>query len=152
MATSIEERLAALQQSSKAELCSLWKVLLGTSPPGALRRELLIRILAYAMQAQAFGALADRTRQRLRELAQAVGTKSGVELSTTAMLQPGTRLVREWRQQKHLVRVEKEGFEYKGDYYDSLSKIARVITGTHWSGPLFFGLKSKSNQTLRSVQ
>jgi hypothetical protein len=57
-------------------------------------------------------------------------------------LSPGTRLVREWQGQTHQVTVLDKGFEYAGQTYASLSAIARHITGTPWSGPLFFGLKS----------
>ena len=56
---------------------------------------------------------------------------------------PGTRLVRQWRNQVHLVSVEAGGYEYQGVRYKSLSEVARLITGTRWSGPLFFGLKDK---------
>jgi Protein of unknown function (DUF2924) len=55
----------------------------------------------------------------------------------------GTRLVREWRDEVHLVNVQPNGYEYKGGRYKSLSQIARLITGTRWSGPLFFGIKSE---------
>ena len=58
------------------------------------------------------------------------------------VLNPGTRLVRQWQGQTHQVTVLDKGFEYAGQIYPSLSAIARQITGTPWSGPLFFGLKS----------
>jgi hypothetical protein len=61
-------------------------------------------------------------------------------VSSKATLKPGTRLVREWRHEVHLVNVEANGYEYKGGRYKSLSQIARLITGTRWSGPLFFGI------------
>lgn len=57
-------------------------------------------------------------------------------------LTPGTRLVRQWQGQTYQVTVLDSGFEFKGEQYSSLSAIARQITGTPWSGPLFFGLKS----------
>lgn len=56
-------------------------------------------------------------------------------------LSPGTLLVREWQGTNHQVTVLPTGFEYKGQHHTSLSAIARQITGTAWSGPLFFGLK-----------
>jgi hypothetical protein len=55
-------------------------------------------------------------------------------------LRPGARLVREWRGRTHTVIVTEDGFEYAGKSFLSLSKIAHVITGAHWSGPRFFGL------------
>ena len=57
---------------------------------------------------------------------------------------PGTRLVRQWGDRVHLVNVETNGYEYHGARYQSLSEIARLITGTRWSGPLFFGIKRES--------
>jgi hypothetical protein len=68
-------------------------------------------------------------------------------------IKPGTRLVRQWKEQVHVVEVEMEGYAYKGTRYKNLSEIARLITGTRWSGPLFFGLKDKqSNELSREVQ
>ena len=55
-------------------------------------------------------------------------------------LKPGARLVREWRGRTHTVTVAEDGFEYAGTRYPSLTKIAKKITGAHWSGPRFFGL------------
>jgi hypothetical protein len=59
---------------------------------------------------------------------------------------PGTVLVREWHGSKHQVSVLKDGFLYPSKRYGSLSQIARTITGTQWSGPLFFGLKARSER------
>jgi hypothetical protein len=60
---------------------------------------------------------------------------------TSSTLRSGARLLREWRGVTHEVLVAGEGFLYAGKTYKSLSAIARAITGTHWSGPLFFGIK-----------
>ena len=62
--------------------------------------------------------------------------------AASAVLTPGTRLLREWQGQTHHVTVLSDGFEYNGTPYRSLTAIARQITGTAWSGPLFFGLRS----------
>lgn len=59
-------------------------------------------------------------------------------------IRPGTRLVRQWGDRVHLVNVQANGYEYQGNRYQSLSEIARLITGTRWSGPLFFGIKHES--------
>ncbi len=55
-------------------------------------------------------------------------------------LKPGARLVREWHSRTHTVTVTEDGFEYAGATYPSLTKVAKKITGAHWSGPRFFGL------------
>jgi hypothetical protein len=62
-------------------------------------------------------------------------------LVSAPLLKPGTRLLREWQGRKHTVIVLEHGFEYEGERYLSLTQIARRITGAHWSGPRFFGLR-----------
>jgi hypothetical protein len=64
------------------------------------------------------------------------------EISAAPAIKPGTRLIRQWQDKTHVVTVKEQGYEYQGSLYQSLSEIARLITGTRWSGPLFFGLKS----------
>ena len=65
------------------------------------------------------------------------------EVTTAPSIKPGTRLVREWGNKVHVVEVDERGYIYAGSRYESLSQIARLITGTRWSGPLFFGLKKQ---------
>jgi hypothetical protein len=57
------------------------------------------------------------------------------------LLKPGTRLLREWGGKTHTVIALEDGFEHDGKRYQSLTQIARRITGAHWSGPRFFGLR-----------
>jgi hypothetical protein len=140
MTHPIESRLAELPELSRTALCDLWKEHFGTSPPTQLRRHLMIPILAYRIQEKAFGSLSAGARNRLRQLAEGFANNSQDVAPPKSTLKPGTRLVREWRGEVHLVNVEAGGYEYKGGRYDSLSRIARLITGTRWSGPLFFGI------------
>jgi hypothetical protein len=116
-----------------------------------MRRDFMIPILAYRIQEQAFGSLSPRARKRLEELARQIESSPSRSISDRPALKPGTRLVRQWGNHVHLVNVESKGFEYKGSRYRSLSEIAHVITGTKWSGPLFFGLKSKKNNSARAA-
>jgi len=67
-------------------------------------------------------------------------------------LKAGTMLVREWHRTTHRVTVEEQGFLFRGERYRSLSEIARTITGTRWSGPLFFGLKSKEQSDVTAIR
>ncbi len=60
------------------------------------------------------------------------------------------RLVREWRGRTHTVVVTEKGFEYSGKTYLSLSKIAEIITGAHWSGPRFFGLNCSETTSVQA--
>lgn len=63
------------------------------------------------------------------------------------MLLPGSRLVREWHGRTHVVTVTETGFDHAGRSYRSLTEIAREITGTHWSGPRFFGIGAAGGKT-----
>jgi hypothetical protein len=96
------------------------------------------------MQEQAFGSLSARAQERLRELSRAFENSRDPGAASSPRIRPGTRLVRQWGDQVHLVNVQTDGYEYHGNRYRSLSEIARLITGTRWSGPLFFGIKHES--------
>lgn len=150
--SSITQRLSSLPGLGKATLRDLWKQLFKTSAPPKLRRDLMIPILAYRIQEQAFGSLKADSRRRLRQLARAFEVDRNARIPSAPGIKPGTRLVRQWRGQVHVVNVEEKGFEYKGTRYQSLSEIARLITGTRWSGPLFFGLKCKPNSQSGKAQ
>jgi hypothetical protein len=142
MPDAINQRLATLPKLGKAALLDLWQELFNSPPPSQLRRRLMIPILAYRLQEQAFGPLSPKSRGRLDQLARVLRSNSKNAISSVPTLKTGTRLVRQWRDQVHLVNVEASGYEYQGARYQSLSEIARLITGTRWSGPLFFGLKN----------
>jgi len=109
--------------------------------PGKASRGLLIYCLAYRLQQNAYGGLSATARQRLRTLAQPVTPAPGRAKAPPVCLAPGTRLIRQWREQRHEVSVLEHGFAYRGGHYRSLSAIARVISGCHCSGPRFFGLR-----------
>jgi hypothetical protein len=127
---------------SRDALSPLWQQMFQASPPLQLRRLLMVRILAYRIQEQAFRGLSPSARQRLRQIARAVEKDPAAEVTAAPAFKPGTRLLRQWRDQTHVVTVTEKGYEYQGFRYQSLSEIARLITGTRWSGPLFFGMKA----------
>jgi hypothetical protein len=140
----VEKRLAALPTLSKAALCDLWQQFFDSKPPSKLRRDLMIPILAYRIQEHAFGSLSARSRERIRQLSQAFEKGNDPPAARAPRIRPGTRLVRQWGDVVYLVNVHTNGYEYQGTRYQSLSEIARLITGTRWSGPLFFGIKKES--------
>jgi hypothetical protein len=146
MPDPIAQRLADLPKLSKTALRELWKQLFHAPSPPQLRRHLMVKILAYRLQEQAFGSLTAANRGRLRQLARAFENNSNSAVPSIPTVKPGTRLVRQWGDQVHLVNVAPSGYEYQGARYKSLSEIARLITGARWSGPLFFGIKSQQNQ------
>jgi hypothetical protein len=153
MPDPIEQHISALPKLSKTALRELWKQLFGMPPPPQLRRHLMIPILAYRLQEQAFGSLRAASRGRLQQLGRAFEANSNSRTSSVPTVRPGTRLVREWGDQVHLVNVEATGYEYQGARYKNLSEIARLITGTRWSGPLFFGIKNdQTNSKSKEAQ
>jgi hypothetical protein len=103
-------------------------------------RSLLLRGIAYRRQELQHRGLGKTTRRKLKTLARMFRTKGRVGPDPGLALKPGARLVREWHGRTHTVMVTENGFDYAGTSYASLTKIARKITGTHWSGPRFFGL------------
>jgi hypothetical protein len=150
--SSITQHLASLPQLSKPTLCGLWRQIFKREPPLTMRRELLLRVIAHRLQEEEFGALSDASCRRLRQIASALEANPNATVSSRPPIKPGTRLVREWKQQVHVVEVDAKGYQYKGSSFGSLSEIARLITGTRWSGPLFFGLKDKPSKELRGIQ
>jgi len=135
----VEAQLAKLPTMTRVELQSLWQVQFQRPPSAKLRREMLVPILAYRIQELAFGGLKESTLKRLHELAEdhANGKKSVIQ----PMVRPkvGTRYVREYNGKLHEVTVLDTGYEFEGQTYRSLTEIAKIITGTKWSGPIFFG-------------
>ena len=80
-------------------------------------------------------------------MARALERDPAAEISDAPSFKPGTRLIRQWQDRTHIVTVEENGYEYQGSRYQSLSEVARLVTGTRWSGPSFFGLKSIPGKT-----
>jgi hypothetical protein len=105
-----------------------------------------------AIYRQEFGGLSDASCRRLRQLTAIFEADPNAVVSNRPPIKPGTRLVRQWKEQVHVIEVEPEGYEYRGARYENLSEIARLITGTRWSGPLFFGLKAKQSNPSHEAQ
>jgi DUF2924 family protein len=135
------EALSRLPKLDLDELREEWRVLYKTDVSPHLSRELLIRAVAYRMQEVALGGLRREPLRQLRQIAQELKQTGAVAKRLRPRLKPGTRLMREWQGRNYEVVVLEDGFSWQGTHYRSLSAIARQITGTAWSGPLFFGLK-----------
>ena len=152
MPDSVAERLSSLPALEKDALRQLWSELLHAPPSQKLRRDFMIPILSYCLQEEAFGSISVSTRKRLKQLAHKFATSQNSTFDAHPHLRPGTRLVRQWANRIHVVNVESAGYEYQGTRYRSLSQIARLITGTRWSGPLFFGIKGKRGEKDRAKE
>jgi hypothetical protein len=107
-----------------------------------LPRAVQQRILAYRIQADALGDLDPGVTTLLKRLGR--GEVSEISLPELRTVKPGTLLVREWEGALQRVMVLDEGFAWNGVTYDSLSQVARAITGTNWNGPRFFGLRDRA--------
>lgn len=147
MPNPVNERLPSLPGLSKNDLCLLWQELFQSQPPTLIQKALMVRIIAYRLQERAFGGLTPASRRRLLDLARQFESNPNASPTTVPAVKPGSRLFRQWKERTHVVTVEPNCFEYGGSQYTSLSQIARLITGTNWSGPLFFGLKQKQVET-----
>jgi Protein of unknown function (DUF2924) len=146
----VDDQLAALLRSSTSELQKVWQRAKRSQPPKGLSRDLLIRALAYELQEHAFGSMPKATLRRLKTLAsQTAGTDQTTSVAPS--LKSGTRLIRDWGGVTHTVLVLDNGFDYGGQHYASLSKIAKVVSGHHRSGPAFFGLKRRGPRFVASA-
>jgi hypothetical protein len=130
----------------RKDLLALWQKLFDGPANPALRREVIVPILAYRLQENAYGGLKVSAARQLCALVE--GERNGSEQSGFPAMRRkvGTRMVREWKGRLHEVSVLPEGYEYNGLTYRSLSVIAREITGTRWSGPAFFGLRQREQE------
>lgn len=144
--------LDRLPEMSLAELRALWTGHMGRARPPTQPR-LMVRELAWRVQEARHGGLDAQTRRLLSAAVRAVQRdhNEGRQAPRRAKpsigaLPPTSRLVRVWKGVAHGVEVLEGGrsFLYRGERYGSLSEIARMITGTNWSGPYFFGLTTRS--------
>lgn len=110
--------------------------------PDIRSRDVLRHLIAWRVQAQLFGGYSSETLRSLRGLIAAHGLGAPLKAKAPRRLAPGSVLSREWKGRTHRVTVEASGFSYDGKAYASLSEIARLITGTRWSGPRLFGLEA----------
>ncbi len=139
----LTEKLAALADLDAVGLRAEWRRLYRSHPPLHIRRELLVLAIAWKLQEKVYGGLTAAQKRRLAGIAEEFRKNGDLSASPAIRLKPGLRLVREWRGETHDVLVLEDGFEWNGEHRRSLSAIAREITGTHWSGPRFFGLKRR---------
>jgi len=140
-ASACREALARLPELDLGELRQQWRALYKSEASPHLSRELLVRAVAYRMQEIAVGGLRPGQQRQLRQFARQLKENREEPIRARPELKPGTRLVREWQGRTYEVLVLDGGFSWQGTSYRSLSAVARKITGTPWSGPLFFGLK-----------
>lgn len=126
-----------------AELRAEWRRLYRADPPPKIRRDVLELGVAFKLQERVLGGFSASDKRKLIELSDLMAAKGNLAETRTTRLKPGAKLMREWGGITHDVTVLEDGFSWRGEHWRSLSAISAAITGTHWSGPRFFGLPGK---------
>lgn len=119
----------------------------GCPNPRRVGRALLLRTIAYRLQEKAFAGLKPSTLRILDRVADN-RSKDAPQYIPQRPASAGTVLIREWRGVRHRVTVFDDEVIYRDRRYKSLSEVARAITGSRWSGPLFFGLKNRAKEAV----
>ena len=140
-ADDLDERIAELHTLRRERLLQDWEKLWKRKPPKYISRVLLIRSIAYKLQEHIHGGLSPTCQKALAALIRSAKLDGAKPASSADTMRVGTRLQREWKGECYEVIVTAQGYVYKGQVYKSLSQIARIITGTRWNGPAFFGLR-----------
>jgi hypothetical protein len=164
MVQSIQTELAALRRMSPAQLRDKYLEVFGEATRTG-NKDFLFKRVAWRIQSLAEGSLSERAKQRAAELARdadirmtmpkvTAGATAGGQTSLKPapppgpkrLPLPGTLLTRQYRGQLIEVTVLPKGFEWEGQIYTSLTAVAKAVTGSHWNGMAFFGLKNKGIQ------
>jgi Protein of unknown function (DUF2924) len=145
---SLEKEIAHLRDLDLKGLRSRWRSVTGREAAPHLPRHLMFAMIAYRIQADVMGDLDTDTLRHLKKIGSTQSSVEAISINEAfdqrrRKLLTGTVLKREWNGRNHEVTVVGSGFLWEGRSYDSLSKIAREITGTKWNGPRFFGLRGK---------
>lgn len=143
----LAEALTGLGSLGLEELRAEWRRLYRTPCPACLSPDLLRRGIAHRLQERALGGLSATARRQIASLGRSVDGSLPEAAPPPVQLRPGTSLLRAWGGRTHTVLVGESGFEHEGRRYASLTEVARVITGAHWSGPRFFGLRKPRAST-----
>ena len=136
---NLEEKLEALSSMRIDALRRYWVETFKGEPPPCQSASFLRHLIAWGLQEDRFGGFTADTRRRLRKAIIGQGT----DRQASVTLKPGTMITRTWRGAVHRVHVLDDGFAYQGKRFNSLSVIARLVTGTRWSGPRFFGVEAQ---------
>jgi len=153
MRDSLLSEIMALKALSAKELKEKYEALFNGERPASTYKVYLWRQIAYRMQEMAYGGLSEEAQGKIKELVQEYDPINNKTLRPEKSPQekkrstrdrrlpiPGTFLVKEYKGKAIQVKVLEKGFEYEGAIYKTLSKVAKVVTGSHWNGYVFFGL------------
>jgi len=147
MKANIDVKLKSLEDLGANQLRDRWFEVFKTPPPKSASADFLHRAIAHQHQVDEHGGLKANAKRRLVQMAKAMEKDPDYSPGPAPSIKPGTTLIREWQGKRYEVMILETGFAFEGKTYDSLSRIASDITGTRWSGPLFFGLKGSGGNT-----
>jgi hypothetical protein len=148
---AVEDELDRLATMPIPQLRTRYREVFRTDPPKAFGPDLLRRSVAHRIQEKAYGGLSSSAQRLLDQMMKAYAAKPNGKIVLPRRIKPGSVLVREWKGKSHRVMVLADGFAYDGETYTNLSEIAVLITGTRWNGPRFFGLRSKPDESGKSL-
>lgn len=140
---SVAVQISRLPEMGQAELVQKWLEVFASECPHPNNRQFIIQRVAHQLQVRRYGGLDETARKRLAGYAEDIPQKVQSEHRISRPL-PGTIILRQYKEEEHRVVVLHRGFEYRDVQYNSLTEIAKVITGTHCSGPMFFGLARRA--------
>lgn len=136
----LEDQIAALETMARAELVETWERLYKAPPFKGIRNQTLVRGIALQIQIKTLGGLKPGVSKKLVRIA--IGEETpNANFKPPVSLSPGSKLIRDWNGRSYEVDVLDKGFQLNGQTYGPLSAIAKSITGAHWSGPRFFGVR-----------
>jgi hypothetical protein len=140
-ADQIAQEIDILSNLSLSGVHKEWRDVFGKSSPSTLTQDLMVRLLAWRLQEEAFGG---HDRETLK-LLDSYCRQNASKIVLFRRLKPGTSVVREYQGVRHVVTISEDGFVWQDKTYSSLSAIAREITGARWNGPRFFGLRAQND-------
>jgi len=136
---SVAIKLSRLPSMNLTELKELWRETFQTEPLNSQNRQFMVQRIMYQLQVERYGGLDETGHKRLAAYVDETPKRVKGEHKIARPL-PGTIIVRQYRDKEHRVVVLHRGFEYRNVQYNSLTEVAKAITGSHCSGPMFFGL------------
>lgn len=142
---SLDINTDALRSMNAAELRNTWRSIMKDVDPD-ISPSLMRYAIAQRLQEKQYGRLSLAHMRRINRLQKQLIDKGTIEPVHSVQLMPGTQVLRKWGGVTHVVLVLDNAFEYRGKQYSSLTQIAESITGAHWSGPRFFGIRKRSKR------
>lgn len=146
MHDALENQLKHLETLNLGQLRDEW-IKTSTKPIPKIRSAQFLRyLIAWKLQERVYGGLSYKARRQLKDLAVKYREDPGYCPSPSLKFKAGTVLTRHWNGKRHDAMVLEDCYQYEGQKFGSLSEIATHITGSRWSGPVFFGLKENTGK------